>query len=197
VVRASVGTTNRQKPTTPDSADVATKAAKVKHNWQAIRAEYVEAASEAARPTLEALANKHGCSPSYLRERSSKENWKLAAEQHLVSIATVRQTVKAERAGTEQANWDEQCFQLTKGALQQVYTHLKRSAEQKQPLELKELDLLTKSLERLHTLGNLMKPDQGVEEEAAADPSQYALMPAEDLAQLYQNRLKQAAKGRS
>lgn len=158
---------------------------KSKHNWQQIRAEYVEAPSEAARPSLEELAKQHNCSPSYLRERASAENWKLKAEAHLRAIAQSRQAKKIERVATEQATWDDRCSGLADLALE----HL-QAALAERGLNSKELVELIKALAELHKLGRTL---QGESPAAIANPNpeHYNQMSAAELAQMYMDRLKQ------
>lgn len=172
----------------PRNAKAAKPAAKQKHDWQLIRSEYVEATSESTRPTLEALATKHNCSPSYLREKASKENWKQQAEDYLTAIARERQAVKVTATASEQALWDQQCFKLTQAAIGQLHRHLKTAIESQKSLSLKEIDELSKSLERLHSLGReALGEEPEIEESTSAE---YSTKTPDELAQLYQQRLK-------
>lgn len=173
----------------------AKKPAAKKHDWTAIRAEYVEAPSEAVRPTLEELAAKHGCSPSYLREKASPsgENWKLLADQYLASVGTKRQEVKSTELAGELAKWDENCFKAAKAMLGQVYNHIQVVSSSGKPIGIKELDSLTRSLERIHSLGRSAlppEPEFDPAKETAAAVSEYSKLSAAELAQLYQERAK-------
>jgi hypothetical protein len=187
-----VGTKNRHYPTIPDIRNVPKKS---KHNWQAIRAEYVEAPSEDSRPTLEALAAKYGVSGSYLREKASTEKWKDEADKYLASVSTVRQTQKAEVVGTEQAQWDKQCYEMSKGLLMLLHNQLKGALPKdgkpgSKALDVKEIETLTKALERVHNIGKAALGDAPDESAIAADPSQYSQMSAQELAALYAVRTK-------
>lgn len=166
---------------------------KSKHNWQAIKAEYVEAPSEAVRPTLEELAKKHDCSPSYLRERASSENWKAEAEKYLGSIAQTRQTKKVERVASEQADWDSRCMNLADLAMEHLSNHLYNAlmgGEGNRGLNSKELVELVKALDQLHKLGRSIQGEGPTEEAPTLNAEQYAQMSAGDLAQAYMERLK-------
>lgn len=168
---------------------------KSKHNWQQIEAEYVEAVSEAARPTLEALAEKYDVSPSHLREQASKGNWKGKAEQYLKSIAQSRQTKKVERVATEQVDWDSRCMNLADLALEQIQTHL-QNALFSDGLSTRELTDLVKALEQLHKLGRSIQGEGPAEEAPTLNAEQYSQMSASDLAQAYMERLKRPGAGK-
>lgn len=169
---------------------------KQKHNWQAIRAEYIEASSDAARPTLEALATSHGCSPSYLREKAAAEDWKAQAEAYLKTIDSKRQEQKTTIVAGEQARWDQQCYKLAQASLQQIYTHLKVATEGK-TLDPKTLKELTHTLEQLHRLGKAALGDEKpVETSATIDPQNYSTLSADELAQLYLERTKQPERSK-
>jgi len=126
-----------------------------KHNWVAIKKEYVEAADERSRPTLEQLSAKFQCSASYLREKAAKENWKVEAERFLQTVATKRQEMKSDSLAGELALWDSHCYGLAQAALKLVYERLKSAAEgyDRETFTLDGLDKLTKSLERIQKIG--------------------------------------------
>lgn len=163
---------------------------KSKYNWQAIEAEYVEALSEASRPTLEALATKHGVAPSHLRETASKGRWKEKAEQHLRAIAQSRQTKKVERIATEQADWDSRCMNLADLAIEHIQTHLQNSLFSERGLSSREIAELVKALEQLHKLGRAIQGEGPTEEAPTLNAEKYSQMSAADLAQAYMERLK-------
>lgn len=162
---------------------------KSKHDWQAIESEYVEANSEATRPTLDELADKYGVSPSHLREQASKGKWKEKAEQYLKSIAQTRKSIKVERTATEQVNWDDRCMSLADLALEHLQNQL-QDALYNDGLSTRELSDLVKSLEQLHKLGRSIQGEQVEEAIDQAAVAEYSQMNAIDLATLYQKRIK-------
>lgn len=169
------------------------KAKGKKTDWEAIRKEYVEAPTKVERPTLEALAETHGCSASYLREKASAEKWKEAAENFLSQVQTTKQAVKVVAIATDHAQWDADCFKAAKGMLTMVYGHLRKAGEQNKTIDIKQLDELAKTLERVHKLGRMalgeekqVDPHQELKEAAAG----YAQRSPAELAQLYHDKLK-------
>lgn len=66
---------------------MATRTSKNKrHDWEAMRREYVEASSDAARPSLEKIAERHGCDAGYVRARAGREKWSQKASRFLAEI---------------------------------------------------------------------------------------------------------------
>lgn len=130
-----------------------------KHNWAIIKKEYVEAPDEKTRPTLEELAARYKCSPSYLRERASKEGWKVEAERFLQTVSDKRQEQKSTALAGELAQWDAQCFKLAQAGMNQVFLHLKiahdHSEKYKEPYfgSIKDLEDLAKTIERFQKIG--------------------------------------------
>lgn len=121
-----------------------------KHNWQQIKNDYV-LASEEKRPTLEQLAEKYNCSPSHLREKAAKENWKIEAERYLETVQTKRKEHKSEALAGSLAEWDAKVFNAVENALDLVCSRFTSVTEE--PLTANQLDLLTKSLERIQKIG--------------------------------------------
>lgn len=128
-----------------------------KHNWEAIKEEYTHAPDEKTRPTLEELAEKHGCSASYLREKSSRERWKVEAERYLQTVSDKRQEKKSTALAGDLADWDLKCFNAAQAGLSQIFAGLKEAHELvqqgEQPLSFKQLDEMSKALERLQKIG--------------------------------------------
>lgn len=135
-----------------------------KHNWQIIKEEYVQAPDDKSRPTLEELSAKYKCSSSYLREKASKENWKLEAERYIQTVASKRQEQKSTALAGELADWDAKCFNAAQAGLSQIYAHMKAAHEQVQrdgePLSLHQLDLMSKALERIQRIGKTAMGEQ-------------------------------------
>lgn len=100
-----------------------------KHDWQIIKNDYVQAPDEATRPTLEQLAAKYQCSPSYLREKAGREKWKIEAERYLQTVNDKRQDVKSTALAGELASWDANCFKLAQGGMSLIFTQLKIAHE--------------------------------------------------------------------
>ena len=94
-----------------------------KYDWAAIKAEYVEAPTEAARPTLEELAKKYGCPPDYMRYKAAKDRWTEEAHIFLTKIALGRTRNleapdgKINHLAAEQAKFDADCLKLGRAAL--------------------------------------------------------------------------------
>jgi transposase InsO family protein len=123
----------------------------MRHNWQQIKNDYVLASSEKLRPTLEQLAAKYNCSPSHLREKAAKENWKVEAERYLETVQTKRKEHKSEALAGSLAEWDARVFNAAGTALELVDSRLNSVTEE--PLSANQIDLLTKSLERIQKIG--------------------------------------------
>ncbi|MBD2068097.1 hypothetical protein H6F93_11270 [Leptolyngbya sp. FACHB-671] len=128
-----------------------------KHNWQVIKDEYVQAPDEKSRPTLEQLAAKYTCSPSYLREKAAKEHWKVEAERFVQTVSDKRQEHKSTALAGDLAAWDAQCYELAKGGLNLVFVQIKEATEGvakgNDLPSPKQLDELAKALERLQKIG--------------------------------------------
>lgn len=146
-----------------------------KYDWQAIKEEYVLAPDEASRPTLDELAAKHGCSPSYLRERAGpkQENWKMEADRYLQTVQSKRQDQKSTALAGSLAEWDTQCFKVAQAGLMLIFSRLKELHEEvrdyeeesrqppradeesprRHPVNFKALDEMSRSLERLQKVG--------------------------------------------
>lgn len=164
------------------------KPKKQPHDWQAIEKEYVEATSEASRPSLEDLAAKYGCSPSYLREKASNGKWKEKADQFLKQISQVRREKKAVKLGTDQASWDTECL----GVAQSLLAELQHQAAV-MALDAKDIDALTRSLERIHNLGRAILETQAQTASNTAEiasANEYSQMSIEQLTRLYMERSK-------
>lgn len=123
-----------------------------KYNWQAIEEEYTNAPSEEQRPTLEALAAKHGCSPSYIREKAAAEHWKTKANMFLETVGRKRQDQKSTALAGELATWDSECYEAAQLMLDALQTRLE-IASQGDGLSMGQLDDASKSLERIHKIG--------------------------------------------
>lgn len=164
------------------------------YDWDAIRREYVEAPSEQNRPSLNALADKHGCGRSTLKVRAKKEDWEGQAKDFLKDVNREKQQIRQERrkvrvdaVAMDQASWDEQCYTVAQLALERIQEHLNGSED----LTLKNLDDLAKALEKIHKLGKAAI-GEAQPEISTIDSTQYEQMEAEDLARLYLERTKQS-----
>ncbi len=141
-----------------------TNVAGKKHDWQIIKTEYVQAPDEANRPTLESLAAKYGCSPSYLREKAGQDKWKLEAERYLQTVNDKRQEVKSTALAGELASWDADCFKLAQAGMSVIFTQLKLAHEAIKRVEqgtddaiqlptFKQMGEMATALEKLQKVG--------------------------------------------
>lgn len=157
-----------------------------KHDWEKIKTEYVESATAV---TLEVLSAKYGCSLSSMRKRSAAENWQQKRNLYIQKVELKRQDKKSTILATEQATWDNDCFEAATAALSQIMAHLNRE------LEISDIDPLTRSLERVQKIGKSSLGDSDAETKVTVDVktiADYSSMSAEELAQEYQDRLKKA-----
>ena len=156
-------------------------------DWTEIRREYVESVSERDRPSLNSLADKYKVGQSTLKVRAKKEGWKAQADEFLKSLdrhtRTIRQEAQTVKVKTGELTWDEQCFELAQTVLDRLQERMASDE-----LTTRELEDLTRSLERLHKLGKAAQPE--VVEVETISPDDYAGMDEGDLAQLYLEKTK-------
>lgn len=136
-----------------------------KYNWQEIKECYTQAPSEAARPTLEELAARYGCSPSHLREKAAKENWKVEAERFLQGVAGKRQHIAATSLAGALAEFDAKCLQLAQTGLDLIAARFSRAEDisdrynrgddeaAQQMISPKQVGELAQALERFQKIG--------------------------------------------
>ncbi|MBW4514532.1 MAG: hypothetical protein KME11_04845 [Timaviella obliquedivisa GSE-PSE-MK23-08B] len=133
-----------------------------KYNWQKIKEEYIHAPDEASRPTLEQLAETHGCAPSYLREKAASENWKVEAERYLQTVSNKRQEQKSTALAGDLAEWDARCYNAAKAGLILLSSRLQgqiedarkgNGSDEEKAISYQTLDDMAKALERLQKIG--------------------------------------------
>ena len=157
-----------------------------KYDWEKIKTEYVESVTAV---TLEVLSAKYNCSLSSMRKRSAAENWQQKRNLYIQKVELKRQDKKSTILATEQATWDNDCFEAAGLALSQIMAHLNRE------LEISDIDPLTRSLERVQKIGRTSLGEADAESKVSVDLraiADYSSMTTEELAQEYQERLKQA-----
>ena len=124
-------------------------------DWDLISQEYIEAPTEAARPSLEALARKYDVSYTYLRKKSAAGKWRSRANQYLAALAKERTRLQIEKRMVDIEMIDCSIVQLTKGLLDRIASTLQRD----EALGVREIQGLCTSLKTLSELTASNKGD--------------------------------------
>ena len=128
-------------------------AAPIKHDWDKISKEYIEAPSDDLRPSLVALAEKYGLSRQYLEKKCSKEKW---VEQSKIFLRRVSQESKQEKVSSlagEQTKFDADILTVARALQGQIIGHLNEAKIKKQFLPPKDISLLSGSLSTIQRIG--------------------------------------------
>lgn len=115
------------------------------------------APSDAERPTLESLAAKYNCPPTYLRTKASEEDWRIEAERYLQTVEQKRQNKKSEVLAGDLAEWDVKVFKAAQAGMALLYSRLKfindATNRGEDPPGFRSTDDMARALERLHKIG--------------------------------------------
>lgn len=128
-------------------------AAPIKHDWDKISKEYIEAPSDDLRPSLVALAEKYGLSRQYLEKKCSKEKW---VEQSKIFLRRVSQESKQEKVSSlagEQTKFDADILTVARALQGQIIGHLNQAKQSKTLLPPKDISQLTTSLSTIQRIG--------------------------------------------
>lgn len=130
-----------------------------KYDWEQIKNDYVQAPTEADRPTLDELAARYGCAAPYLREKASKEGWRVQSERYLETVAQKRQEQKSEALAGDLAEWDVKCFNAAQAGMAHIYARMQAAHEDMKkgepPLSFRSIEDMARSLERLQKIGRI------------------------------------------
>ena len=129
-----------------------------KHDWVAIRTEYVECPIESARPTLAQLAQKYNINPSAVRTEAARDGWKRDADTFIASLLQKKSvyTDKALDVLAEQlASFDMSCLELSKALNLHIKKHLLLLKESKKLLAIRSLESMARSLKSTQQIGRI------------------------------------------
>lgn len=121
-----------------------------KHDWIAIRQEYVEGYDEGGHlhyPTMDELAARHRCSPPLLRERGSNEDWVGDRDKFRTRVVREREAKRSTLLANEGAAFDAACMRfaadslaiIEKARTQHITRKVRGRVAKYDPLELQRL----------------------------------------------------------
>ena len=129
-----------------------------KHDWVAIRTEYVECPIESTRPTLAQLAQKYNINPSAVRTEAARDGWKRDADTFIASLLQKKSvyTDKALDVLAEQlASFDTGCLALSKVLNMHIHKRLLLFKNTKELLPIRTLESMTRSLKSTQQIGRI------------------------------------------
>ena len=98
-----------------------------KHNWTAIKKEYVEGVSvdgELTYPTQKSMADKYGIAPETINRMAKKEQWEVQREIFVNKVSMKRQEKKTDLISDEGSRFDLDCFNTAKAGTEKVISLL-------------------------------------------------------------------------
>lgn len=132
---------------------MASVVAVAKYDWEKIRDEYVCASDSLFRPTLDELAAKYRCSPSYLREVAAEQGWTQQASDFSNDVESKRREQRSSELAGELAQFDSACYRVARGGLQKIFEKLQAAIALGEPICARDLESLSKALEKFQKVG--------------------------------------------
>jgi len=129
-----------------------------KHDWVAIRTEYVECPIESTRPTLAQLAQKYNINPSAVRTEAARDGWKRDADTFIASLLQKKSvyTDKALDILAEQlASFDMNCLMLSQTLNMHIHKRLLLLKNTKELLPIRTLESMARSLKSTQQIGRI------------------------------------------
>jgi hypothetical protein len=142
---------------------------KKKHNWQKISREYIEADSDAVRPTLKDLASKYKVSFGYIQQVSQRDGWVKQSKIYTRSVEDKLRAGKIEAFAKEQASFDTQCLQLSKALFSQVSQHFIKAVSDSEPIKPTALNNLANVISVGQKIGRTALGMYDVDDETMMD----------------------------
>ena len=137
--------------------------AKIKHDWPAIKAEYVEGIVDAdgnrSFPFMEDLAKKYGVAGPSVRRKSAKDGWLHERYAFVTKVEQARKEKKSDKLATKGAEFDIKCLKVAEVGVSHVARHFQLAAEAKKPVPAGELAQLTQALKNAQQIGRLALGD--------------------------------------
>lgn len=117
-----------------------------KYNWEEISKEYIEALSDAERPTLGAIAKRHGTTRNYVEQVASKQEWSRKAAEFLSQLSAKKKAMLESRleqrlqARTEELiKFDSDCLRVARAIVSGIAQHFKEAQSSGKSLPINEL----------------------------------------------------------
>lgn len=124
-----------------------------KYDWDKIRDEYVCASDSLFRPTLDELAAKYRCSPSYLREIAAEQGWTQQAADFSNAVESKRREQRSSELAGELAQFDSACYRIARLGLEQIYSKVQTAILSDQHICARDLESLAKAIEKFQKVG--------------------------------------------
>ena len=140
-----------------------------KYNWEEIEREYVygiPTENGLKFPTLDELAQRHGCHKATIYRQSALREWTKKREEYLAKLKEQAEKARIEALATDYAQFEKDVFKVVRGFIGKIALILKEDIS---PDDIKKL---SEALRNVHATGRLSmgestdKTEIGVGEEA-------------------------------